>query len=173
MKLYDIPMEFAALEQALVEAEGELSPELEQQFDDFLRGGKDKIEAASMVIRTLEREADACKAEATRLAERKTSHEKNADRLKKLVLIALDGAFGGKIKTPLFTIWGQTSAARQNFDLAPGCNLEELKGRVPEFVRTSYALDKDAVGTAVSGGKPLPEEIIVSDVPGTRFLRIR
>lgn len=173
MKLYDIPMEFAELEQALIESEGELTPDLEQRFDDFLRGGKDKIEAASMVIRTLEREADACKTEAARLSERKTSHEKNAERLKKMVLIAVDSAFDGKVKTSLFTVWGQTSAARQSVDLMPGSDLEELKKRAPEFVRTSYELDKKAIEEAHKSGKALPEDIIISDVPGTRYLRIK
>lgn len=173
MKLYEIPMEFAELEQALVESEGELSAELEKRFDDFMCGGKDKIEAGAMVIRTLEREAEACKTEATRLKDRMASHEKNADRLKRLVLTALDSAFDGKVKTPLFTIWGQTSAATQSIDVAPGETLEELSARVPEFVRMKYELDRDAIKTSYKQGKPMPEGIIVSDVPGTRFLRIR
>ncbi len=173
MKLYDIPMEFAELEQSLLESEGELSAELELRFDNFLRGGKDKIEAAAMVVRTLESEADACKAEAARLSQRRTSLDNNADRLKKMVLIALDSAFSGKIKTTLFTIWGQTSAARVSIDLVPGASLEELRTRAPEYVRTKYELDKDAIGAAHNDGKVLPEDLIVSDVPGTRFLRIK
>src|SRR5690242_1192889 len=119
MKLYDIPMEFAGIDLALVESGGELTPELEAKFDDFLRAGKDKIEAAAMVVRGLELEADACVAEGKRLAERAASLENNSDRLKKLILRALDAAFDGKIKTSLFTIWGQTSATVTNFDLAP------------------------------------------------------
>jgi hypothetical protein len=173
MKLYDIPMEFAELEQALVESEGELSPELEKRFDEFMRGGKDKIEAAAMVIRTLEGEANACKTEAIRLSDRQASHQKNAAQLKNMVLIALDAAFDGKVKTSLFTIWGQTSAPGQSIDLAPGSTIEDLHKRAPEYVRTRYELDKDAIKQASKEGKALPEDLIVSDVPGTRFLRIR
>lgn len=106
MKLCDVPIEFAELERALVESAGELSPELEQRFDTFLRAGKDKIEAAAMVVRGFEMEAEACQQEAKRLGQRSALLEKNAARLKRLILCALDSAFAGKVKTPLFTILG-------------------------------------------------------------------
>jgi Siphovirus Gp157 len=173
MKLYDIPMDFAELEQALIESEGELSPELEKQFDDFLRGGKDKIEAAAMVVRTLEAEAEACVREAKRLKERQTSLENNADKLKKLMLIAVDAAFAGKVKTSLFTVWGQTSQPGIGIELKPGADLAEIHARVPELIRTKYELDKEAIKQASLDGKQLPGEITLYDVPGTRFLRIR
>jgi hypothetical protein len=170
MKLYDIPTEFAIIETALIENTGELTPELEKQLDDFFRTGKDKIEAGAMVLRGLEMEAKSCKEEAKRLSERAAALENNADRLKKMVLYALDGAFGGKVKTSLFTIWGQTSASVTNLDVAPGLDLKEL----PEaYVRVSYTLAKDAVKDAIKRGESIPEEIIVSEVPGTRFLRVK
>ena len=170
MKLYDIPFEFSVLDAALEESGGELSPELEQQFDAFLRAGKNKIEAGAMVMRGLELEADVCRQEAKRLGERAAGLDKNADRLKALILRALDGAFNGKVKTNLLTIWGQTSAPSTNFDLAPGTDLAELPA---EFVRVKRELAKDAVKEAVKAGKQIPDEIIVSEVPGTRFLRVK
>jgi len=170
MKLYEIPTEFAILESALIENAGELTPELEKQLDEFLRAGKDKIEGGAMVMRGLEMEAKACKEEAKRLSERAASLENNVERLKKLILYALDGAFGGKVKTALFTIWAQTSAPVANLDVAPGVDLKELPA---SFVRVSYALAKDAVKEAIKRGEKIPDEIIVSEVPGTRFLRVR
>lgn len=170
MKLYDIPLEFAILESALIENAGEITPELELQLDAFFRSGKDKIEGGAMVLRGLEMEAKACKDEAKRLSERAVSLENNADRLKKLVLYALDGAFGGKVKTALFTIWGQTSAQITTLDIAPGTMLKDL----PEsFVRVQYDLAKDAIKEAIKKGDPIPDDIIVSVVPGTRFLRVK
>jgi Siphovirus Gp157 len=120
MNLYEIPVEFSELESALVESAGELSPELEQRFDAFLRAGKDKIEAGAMVVRGFEIEAEVCRLEAKRLLDRSAALENNAGRLRKLVLCALDSAFAGKVKTSLFTIWGQTSAPCISFDLTPG-----------------------------------------------------
>lgn len=170
MKLYEIPTEFALLEQALIENDGELTPELETTLDSFLRSGKDKIEGGAMVMRGLEIEAEACRAEMKRLQERAAALEKNADRLKKLVLYALDGAFSGKVKTALFTIWGQTSAPTVNLDLEPGTELSCL----PEnFVRIKYELAKDVVKDALKKGEAIPQEIIVTEVPGTRFLRVK
>lgn len=170
MKLYEIPIEFAVLESALIEQDGELTPELEKRLDDFLRSGKDKIEGGAMVMRGLEMEAEACRTEAKRLTDRAGSLENNAGRLKKLVLYALDGAFGGKVKSALFTIWGQTSAPSTNLDLAPGVDLSELPA---EFVRVKRELAKDAIKEALKVGKKIPDEIIVSEVPGTRFLRVK
>lgn len=170
MKLYEIPMEFALLEAALIENSGELTPELEKSLDEFLRAGKDKIEGGAMVLRGMEIEAEACRAEAKRLTERATSLDNNADRLKKLVLIALDGAFAGKVKTALFTIWGQTSAATVSIDMEPGTVLESLP---EQFVRVKRELAKDVVKDAHKKGEVLPEEIIITELPGTRFLRIK
>lgn len=170
MKLYEIPAEFGLLEQALIENEGELTPELEKTLDEFLRSGKDKIEGGAMVMRGLEIEAEACRTEAKRLSERATSLDNNAGRLKKLVLYALDGAFGGKIKTALFTIWGQTSAPTVNLDLEPGTELNCLP---EQFVRVKYELAKDVVKDALKKGEKIPEEIIVTEMPGTRFLRVK
>lgn len=170
MKLYEIPSEFSILESALIENAGELTPELEKDLDAFLRAGKDKIEGGAMVMRGLEMEANACKEEAKRLAERAAGLERNADRLKKLILYALDGAFGGKVKTALFTIYGQTSGQVTNLDVMPGVELKDL----PEtLVRVTYALAKDAIKEAIKRGEKVPDEIIVSEVPGTRFLRVR
>ena len=170
MKLYDLPAEFSELELALTESAGELSPELEQRFDAFLRAGKDKIEAGAMVVRGFEIEAEACKLESKRLVERSGALEKNAARLKKLILFALDGAFAGKVKTTLFTVWAQTSTPCISFDLMPGTDLATL----PEScVRVTRALATDAIKQMVKTGETLPDEIIVTEMPGTRYLRIR
>lgn len=173
LKLYDIPLEFAELESALVETEGELTPELEQRINDFLRAGKDKIEAAAMVVRTLEMSAETCANEAKKLQDKAASHTRNADRLKKLVLIAIDSAFQGKIKTPLFTIWGQTSTASISFDLAPEIDLKDMEITNPDFVRVKRELAKDALKKAYTEQREIPDSIIVTVTPGTRYLRIK
>jgi len=170
MKLYDIPIEFAELEATLTESDGELTPELEKRFDDFLRAGKDKLEAGAMVVRGFEMEAEACVAEAKRLQERSQALERNSVRLKRMILGALDTAFAGKVKTALFTIWGQTSAPTTSVDLEPGADL----ATIPEpFVRIKRELAKDAIKDAMKVGEKIPPEIIVTTMPGTRFLRIK
>jgi phage host-nuclease inhibitor protein Gam len=172
MKLYDIPMEMAVLEAELVDAEGELSPDLEQRLDAFLKGGKDKIEAAAMIVRTLEAQAKVCAEESHRLAERSTAHENNAKRLKGLMIGAVD-ALGGKVKTSLFTIWTQDSAATKAVEVQAGTDLADLIQYFPAFVRTKYEIDKEAVRIAHENGADLPSVISVQINPGIHYLRIR
>jgi hypothetical protein len=173
MKLYDIPFEAAQIEQQLMDADGELTPEIEKQIGEFLNAGKDKIEAAAMVVRTLEMEAEACKAEAKRLQERSASFTKNADRLKGLVLVALDSAFGGKVKTPLFTIWGQTSAPTIAVELTPDCEVEKFAAEFPWAVKQTIELKKREVVDSIKAGNEIPPGVMYSENPGTRYLRIK
>jgi hypothetical protein len=173
MKLYDIPFEAAQIEQQLIDCEGELTPELEKQIDEFLKTGKDKVEAAAMVVRTLEMEAEACKTETKRLQERCSSLNRNADRLKGLVLMALDSAFGGKVKTPLFTIWGQTSAPTISVEFTPDCEVEEFAKSNPWAVKQVIELKKREVVDSIKAGNEVPPGVMYSENPGTRYLRIK
>lgn len=173
MQLYDIAQEGLVIESLLVEAEGELTPELEGRLDVLLRAGQDKLEAAERVSRNLQAQEDACKQESKRLGERAKSFERQRKSLRKRMAAALQCAFGGKIKTALFTIWCQTSAPSKHVILAPNTNLEELRARRPDLVRTEYVLDEIAVKVAAEAGHPLPGEITVEDVPGTLYCKSR
>lgn len=174
MKLYEIPLEAMEIETFLAENYGELTPELEQRISGFVAEGKDKLEAACVVVKSLEGDAEVCKSEAKRLMERASGLEKGADRLKGLMLYAVDHGFGGKIKTAKFTVWGQTSAATTAFQLKPGTDIFSLAAAAPEFVRArDPEIDKLAIKDAHKSGKPMPECIDVQENPGTRYLRIK
>lgn len=171
MKLYDIPIEANEIEAVLADTYGELTPEIEQRIAGFLREGKEKIEAAAIVVLSLEDDAQLCRQEAERLMKRANGLESGARHLKGLILFAVDEGFGGKIKTAKFTIWGQTSGAMICFELPPGGDihavpLEFLRMKDPE-------LDKQALKAAHDAELPIPEQIVVSEKPGTRFLRIK
>ena len=79
MKLYDIPIEAADIEAELAENYGELTPEIEQRIAQFLSDGKDKIEAAAVVVKSLEADAAICKQEAQRLMQRAQYLDKGAE----------------------------------------------------------------------------------------------
>lgn len=171
MKLYDIPIEANEIETVLADTCGELTPEIEQRIAAFLRESKEKVEAAAMVALSLEDDADVCRQESDRLVKRAAGLESGAKRLKGLMLFAVDEGFGGKIKTAKFTIWGQSSAATVNFELPPGADvhnvpLEYLRMKDPE-------LDKQALKAAYEAELPIPEQVVVSEKPGTRYLRIK
>jgi hypothetical protein len=170
MKLYDLPAIADDIEAELSEAYGELTPELEQRIAAFVAEGKDKIEAAAIVVKSLKANAEICKAEAKRLSDRGAGLEKSIDRLKALILFAVDKGFCGKVRTELYTVWGQTSAPNVDFDLAPGADLAALPANC---VRVRRELATEAIKEMMKAGEILPEEIIVTEMPGTRYLRIK
>lgn len=174
MKLYDIPIVANEIETQLAENYGELTPETEQSIADFLRESKDKIESAAMVVKSLEADAEICQQEAERLITRAQGLFKGADRLKGLILFAVDEGFGGKIKTAKFTIWGQTSAVTTSFDLRAAADIYTLASSAPQFIRTKDPeLDKQALRDAYKADLQLPDCVTVIESPGTRYLRIR
>lgn len=170
MNLYDLTVEGAEINRILTENEGELTPELEARLDAILGEGKDKVEDAAMVVRSLEASRDACAMEADRLAKRAQSFDKNVDSLKLRILYAVDSAFGGKVKTDKFSIWSQSSADTVQFEVAADADLSKIDSSV---VRTTYALDKMALKAKVQAGEPIPAEVTAIDVPGKRSLRIK
>ena len=104
------------------------------------------------------------------MLERAAGLTAGADRLRALILGVVDRAFAGKIKTQKFTVWGQNAGKTTAIDLAPGVELTELP---PQFVRVVRELSRSAVKAAVVNGEAIPDGIIVTELPGTRFLRIK
>ena len=173
MQLYDIAMEGLVIGDLLTEAEGELNPDLEVRLDALLQAGTDKLEAAERVSRNLKANADACAVEAKRLADRARSFDRQNKALRSRMAVALEAAFGGKIKTSLFTIWCQRSPPSMRVNLAPGTNLEELRARRPDLFRTEYLFDEVTAKSEHVRGNQLPGEVTVEDVPGTLFCKTR
>lgn len=174
MKLYEIPLEANAIEEQLYDNVGELTPEIEQRIKDFLSQGKDKIESAAIIINSLEEDAAICQAEAKRLIERAAQINQSADRLRGMVLCAVDLGFGGKVKTPRFTIWGQTSGSVTQFELKSGADVYQIMATHPELVKAKDPeLDSKALKETLKAGSPIPEEIAVVTLEGKRFLRIK
>ncbi|MDX1466099.1 MAG: siphovirus Gp157 family protein [Halomonas sp.] len=77
-----------------------LADTLDAQSDQL----EDKIEATIIVSRQLEADAEACEAEAKRLAERAKAFRRNADACKERVLWAMKATGRDKIKRQLFTV---------------------------------------------------------------------
>jgi hypothetical protein len=156
-KLYDIPAEVERFEQILIETAGELTPELEQEFAAFIAGSKDKIEAGCMVMRNLEAQEEASAAESKRLYDRAHQFKNSGERLKGLILYAVD-AMGGKVKTALFTTWGQNAANRTSVELKAGADLVEIEKTHPQFVRVKREINLEAVQEYLKnlGWKPAP-----------------
>jgi hypothetical protein len=173
MSLYEVGVEGLELERILTESDGELTPDTEQRLDTFLKQGKEKIDAACMVVRQKKLSEDALDAEIARLEARKTSFVNDRKMLEARILGAVDAAFDGKVKTNLFTVWGQTSAETVGFDIAPDADLASIQKVYPEVVRTKYELDKKTLKEMHKHGESLPNAVTVIENPGTRYLRIK
>jgi hypothetical protein len=174
IRLYEIPAEAREIEAALSDGFGELTPELEQRIATFMALGKDKIEAAAIVVNSLEADSIECKSESNRLYQRAQGLERAADRLKALMLTAVDGGFSGKVKTVKFTIWGQNAPGSVVFGLKPEADIYALAADSPELVRMGQPeLKLDALHKAHKNKEKLPDAIAVEEKDGKRYLRIK
>jgi hypothetical protein len=173
MKLYDIAVEGLELERILEETGGDLTPETEARFDELLKSGPDKINSACCVIKNLTANASALKDEEKRLADRRKSLERQVDSLKGRILIAVDCAFSGKVKTPMFTVWGQDAAGTVSIALAADVDAAELAKVNPTLMQTSYSINNAAVKDHKKLTGEYPAEFSVEETPGKRFLQVR
>lgn len=172
MRLYEIAVEGLELERILEETGGELTPELEARFDELLKAGPEKIEAAICVVRNLQAEAEAAKTEEQRFAKMRKSAERQVESLKTRIMYAVDAAFSGKIKTPVGTARCQTAKETTTYSLAPDVDMVKFAANVPMLVKTEYSLSTQALNDHRKLTGTLPPEILADDKPGKRFLVI-
>lgn len=96
--IYNIQQDLLALFGAIEDNEGDLTPELEEALAIKQEEFKDKIKSYSNVIKMLNTDIDAIKDEKDRLSELQKSKEKTIERLKKVMVEAID-EFGDSTKT--------------------------------------------------------------------------
>jgi hypothetical protein len=138
------------LQNYLEQSAGEITPELEQQVSEFLQEAPSRIEAAAMVVKGFQGMMELCKAEEKRIAERRKSFELNADGLKRRMRVAVDSAFGGKVKTGLFTV--STQAGRQSISIS---KLDHVPIESIPAQFTKLELNTDAVREFIKGKEDL------------------
>ena len=126
MSLIDIGVDAIAIQDALFELQGELTPEMEAALDSILARGAEALDAGAAVCRRLSGDAEVCRAEAKRLQERAERFERQEEALKGRMLFALDAAFGGKVKTSRNTIWGQTAGNVTSIEVAADADLDKI-----------------------------------------------
>jgi len=168
LRLYEIPEVFQRLEDLLLEAGGELTPEIEAVLAEAELAGVDKIEAAWSVVKHLQAFAESAKSEADRLAQKAKTVEASADRLKALILPAVS-AMGGKVKGTRWTIFTTTRKGAA-YELKPGRQFFELPG---EWIRVrDPELNKSAIKDAIAKGAEIPDALVVVDT-STTFVSAR
>ena len=176
LTLMDIGEAAIAIQDLLFESMGEITPEQEEALDDLLSRGADVLDSAAWVVRKLTGEAETCKAEAGRYKARADALERNCEALKGRMLLAVDTAFSGKLKTERNTIYGQTAGDVTKIELAPDADetsLDRIWQTDSALVRRSLELNKTEIKHRFEAGEQLPPTIAVEVVPGKRSLRIR
>ena len=96
--IFNIKQELLAIFDELEENEGELTPELEEQLNISKEEFRDKIKSYSNVVKMLENDIVGIKAENARLNDLQKSKEKTIERLKKIMIDAVD-LFGDTTKS--------------------------------------------------------------------------
>lgn len=173
LSLYDLSVEGMMIRDALLENEGEITPEIEQRIDALMEAAPERIEAAAMVVRTLEASEAACAAEADRFARRAKSLADNAARLKERMAWVVDAAFNGKVRTDRFTVWTQAAPEHVAFDVAEGHTIDEVESADASLVRVKKDLDKIALKEKFKAGQALPAAISFTRSEGKRYVRIK
>lgn len=98
MNIYQIQQDLLEIFDALEENGGELTPELEEKLSIKQEEFKDKIESYVNVVKKLEGDIISIKAEETRLKALKDKKNNTIDRLKKVIITAVNN-FGDTKKT--------------------------------------------------------------------------
>lgn len=96
--IYNIQNELLDIFNEIEENEGELTPELEEQLNITQEEFRDKIKSYSNVVKMLENDIIDIKAEKARLNDLQKSKEKTVERLKKIMINAVE-LFGDTTKS--------------------------------------------------------------------------
>lgn len=104
MKLYQIGDEIAAIETAILDAEGVITPELAERLAGMEGELESKVERICMVMQNLSRSAESAEREADRLDKLAKERQQAADGLKHYLHTELSRLDRRRVDTPLFTV---------------------------------------------------------------------
>lgn len=147
MTLYDLENNYRTFLD--IAEEGEISPEaLEDMREYLLADIDDKLEGYGCVLRQLQADAEAVKAEKLRLAQKQAQLENNIERIRETMKNAMHLTDRQKVKTKLFT-FSITTRLKTIVD-APEEDLPE------QFRKVTYKADTKAIGEYLSAGHEVP-----------------
>ena len=139
-KLYELAIQYRALQDAMEDGEAEEFAEALQQ----LQGDpEEKAENVAMVIRLAEADCDIIKAEEKRLADRRRVLENRARGLRDYLVSEMEYAHVEKIKRPLVTISLQQNPAR--VEVAEGTNVSLFPPQWVRYVPARWEPDKKGI----------------------------
>lgn len=144
--LYEINENYASIIAAVEEAEGELTPELEEQLAANGEDFRDKIENYLKAVRNYEADAEAFKAEAASFTAKAKRAATTVERLKQTVTAAMQLRGMDKERFGNFTASLRRSE-RVTVD-------DDLIQQLPDkYKRVKYEADKTALKEALKSGE--------------------
>jgi len=165
MTLYYLSEQMAAIEAALEENGGELTPELEAQWEETRESLVAKVDNYNALIQKLKNYSENIKAESDRLAKLKKTADNSLKRIKDHIkgtmecfnLKRIDGDYCK------FTLSKSTSTeVDEETLLAPyRPAIEALEAKLPPYITLEVKISKAAIKEAVKG---LPEGVTLAGV---------
>ncbi len=145
--LYELLEETAALEAALDETEGDLPPDLEQEFDALVRERGQKVDNIARVLRSYASTEAAIADELTHLKERARVIGRRRARLEALVLRAMATYDAKRLRGEAHELVAKASGSRAVDVLVDDDQLPEAFVR--EEVKVVRSVDKRALKAAM------------------------
>jgi hypothetical protein len=136
--LYSLTAEWAAIEQALIDSEGELTPELEARLDSLPGELALKVDGYCALIESFEAAAQNARRVVERAKALSSVRQNAANRMRERLKEAMQIFRQDKISTPNFV-------ARIQRNSRPSIRwTKDLESIPPEFVKVTRALDGNA-----------------------------
>lgn len=155
LQLHAIAPGLAAIEDAIIEADGEITPEIAAQLDALEGAFEDRVEQLLLRYLHLNFEGGVAKQEAARLALLAGTRERAAARLKEYVLRCMEAAGRDKVETSRLR-------ARIQKNTRPTIQWVGPPDAIPEaFKRVSIATDGTKLYETWKAGTPLPDGFVV------------
>ena len=148
MKLYELTSDLITLQELLEES---VDDQLLQDTLEAVQGEYDvKMESYAKVIKNLEADMDALKAEAKRLTDKRKVLENNIDRLKKAMFDSMKATGITKAGGQLFTVAIQKNGGKVPVIVAEDADLSILPDQLVKVVESP---DLEAIRELLEAGK--------------------
>jgi hypothetical protein len=167
-RLHEITADFLALEDLLLEAGGEFTPEVEALIAEMEGNREAKVDGYAALIREWEADAEKWKAEEARVNAHRKARENAAQRMKERLCEELVAMGCDKVETPRFKVAVQRAASTVEVLADPTALPEEFRRDIPASVEA----DKRAIAEALKAGDASLDGLAQLN-PGKQFVRIR
>jgi len=167
VSLYELGAEFRALEDALLDAGGEVTPEVEAAFAALGQLEAHKVDSYAHVVRQISAYADALKAEESALREKRKAAENAVQRLKDRLM---DYMRERDVRELRGATW--KAAIQRNGGLRPMELLVAPADLPPAFRTVTVSPNWEAIRGAVGELMPPPDIGATMTLPGAAHLAV-